>query len=92
MKWLMQEKSCTVSQAIAIGNKLLNFDLLSHVNHEHLFCAKNLLYRFSVEIDPLITSRNDDDGDADDDNTNIGEHCVVAVVVLTLKLIVLTLF
>lgn len=57
VKWIMHEKSCTESQATAIANKLLNAGFLSHVSHEHLFCPKNLLYRFSVEIDPLAAGR-----------------------------------
>lgn len=65
IKWLMKEKQCTLSQAIAIGNRMLNYGVISHVSSEHLFCAKKLLYRFSVEIDPL-TAKDQDECDPED--------------------------
>ena len=39
---------------MAIGNKLLVHGYISHVSYEHLFCAKNILYRFHSDIDPLV--------------------------------------
>jgi len=51
VKWIMKEKQCNISQAIAIGNKLLNLGLIHHVTYEHLFNSRHLLYRFSYEIE-----------------------------------------
>eukprot|EP00597_Dinobryon_sp_UTEXLB2267_P010167 CAMPEP_0170104094 /NCGR_PEP_ID=MMETSP0020_2-20130122/3906_1 /TAXON_ID=98059 /ORGANISM="Dinobryon sp., Strain UTEXLB2267" /LENGTH=775 /DNA_ID=CAMNT_0010327829 /DNA_START=547 /DNA_END=2874 /DNA_ORIENTATION=+ len=70
VKWIMKDKSCTVSQAVAIGNKMLIHGYISHVSYEHLFCAKNILYRFHSDIDPLVLlpqSRKPDMVDGSDD-------------------------
>ena len=68
---LFSFQSCTVSQSLAIGNKMLVYGFISHVSNEHLFCAKNILYRFSAEIDPLVlvtAAAKRDAGDMGDDS------------------------
>lgn len=89
VKWIMRERQCTLSQAIAIGNKMICAGFFYHVLYEHLLCPKTLLYRFSEEIDPLAPSRfgkevsgdvgGDDEGEesgsssSDDDDDDQGD-------------------
>lgn len=50
VKWLMEDKQCSRIQALAIGNRLLNLGFINHVNYEHLFYARHLLYQFADDI------------------------------------------
>jgi hypothetical protein len=56
VEWLMKENTCNLQQALAIGNRMLNWGLIHHVGHEHLFHSRNIFYQFSVEIDPQLGS------------------------------------
>lgn len=56
VKLIMGTLNCTLSQALIVGNKMLNCGFFHHVTDEHLFLCKRLCYRFSVEIDPLVAS------------------------------------
>lgn len=50
---------------------MIVYGFMSHVSYEHLFCAKNILYRFSAEIDPLVNvtaAAKRDAGDMGDDS------------------------
>ena len=54
---------------------MLAHGFISHVSNEHLFCAKNILYRFSAEIDPLVLVTAAAKRDAGDmDNNSEGEE------------------
>ena len=46
-QFLTNEYSISNSQAIAIGNRLLNHGLIHHASFEHIFVDKKLLYTFS---------------------------------------------
>ena len=58
---------------------MLVYGFISHVSNEHLFCAKNILYRFSAEIDPLVLlstshkreAEDMDDSDGEDEDNNL---------------------
>lgn len=52
VKWIMKAKNCSLPQALALGNRMLSLGFIHHVTYEHMFYSRNLLYRFSLEIDP----------------------------------------
>jgi hypothetical protein len=51
VRWIVKYEGCTASQAVVIGQKMLNLDLIQHITNEHVFCNKKLLYQFSSTFD-----------------------------------------
>jgi hypothetical protein len=44
--FISENQGCTKSQAVVIGQKLLNLGLIQHITNEHVFCNKKLFYQF----------------------------------------------
>lgn len=77
VRWIMQDKSCTLPQALAIGNRMLNLGLIYHVAFEHLFYSKSLLYQFAREFDP-ITPTNQANNELDADDLTAENHSLLS--------------
>lgn len=45
VKWLMSELNCSASQAVHIGNRMLNAGFFHHVAYEHIYCDRKLFYK-----------------------------------------------
>jgi hypothetical protein len=50
VSWLTSELNCSLSEAIQIGNKMLNLNFFYHVVREHFFCNAYYFYRFNKVI------------------------------------------
>lgn len=48
--WLEKELNCPQSEAIQVGNKMLNLNFFYHVVREHFFCNGYYFYRFNKVI------------------------------------------
>jgi hypothetical protein len=46
VRFITEYEGCTKSQAVVIGQKLLNLGLIQHITNEHVFCNKKLFYQF----------------------------------------------
>ena len=47
VQFLTKDLNISTSNAVIIGNKLLNASLMEHVTHEHVFCAGRRFYRLT---------------------------------------------
>lgn len=54
VRFITEYEGCTKSQAVVIGQKMLNLGLIQHISNEHVFCNKKLFYQF-----PMLESISD---------------------------------
>lgn len=47
VEWLQKDQNCTLTQALEIGNKMLNLNFFYHVVREHYFCNGYYFYRYN---------------------------------------------
>jgi hypothetical protein len=50
VQWLANELNISLSEAILVGNKMLNLNFFYHVVREHFFCNAYYFYRFNKVI------------------------------------------
>ena len=50
VKWISSELNCSSSNAVVVGNMMLNCGFFYHVGREHIFCDKKLYYRFDSSL------------------------------------------
>lgn len=53
VRFISEYEACTKSQAVVIGQKLLNLGLIRHITNEHVFCNKKLFYQFPPIADVI---------------------------------------
>jgi hypothetical protein len=53
VRFITEYEGCTKSQAVVIGQKLLNLGLIQHITNEHVFCNKKLFYQFPPIADVI---------------------------------------
>lgn len=51
--FIAENQGCSKSQAVVIGQKLLNLGLIQHITNEHVFCNKKLFYQFPPILDVI---------------------------------------
>lgn len=45
--WLIHDQKCSLQEAIACGNRMIDLGFFHHVTHEHFLCNSYLFYRFN---------------------------------------------
>mmetsp|Transcript_6145 Transcript_6145/g.9267 ORF Transcript_6145/g.9267 Transcript_6145/m.9267 type:complete len:348 (-) Transcript_6145:115-1158(-) len=77
ISWIMKDQSCSESDAITLGNRMLSLNLIYHVVREHMLCNDYYFYRFNRNLkamrDGESFTQDAESRDSSATSLNVGE-------------------